>query len=225
MVRTLFHGSAQAVEHPSFGAGKPFNDYGRAFYCTEHREMAAEWAVGFDHDGFVNEYRLLMDGLNVVDLNAETFTTLHWLTVLLQNRTFDVRAPLAREAKSYLLQHFAVDLSSADVIEGYRADDSYFSFAQDFLSGAISYRQLQRAMQLGDLGRQVAVKSEKAFAQIEFVGAESVLRSDWLARRENRDAQARRRYFDAERNARVRGDLFIQTIIDEQMEQNDARLR
>ncbi|MDY3221374.1 MAG: DUF3990 domain-containing protein, partial [Collinsella sp.] len=46
-----------------------------------------------------------------------------------------------------------------DVIRGYRADDSYFSFARQFVSGMISLRQLQRIMCLGDLGIQYALMS------------------------------------------------------------------
>ena len=153
MSRTLFHGSDHIVAAPQFGLGKPYNDYGRGFYCTEHVVMAREWAVTFASDGYANEYRLDDDGLVMVDLNGPEFTTLHWLTVLLRNRTFDVRSPLANEARTYLARTFDVDLTQADIVEGYRADDSYFTFAQDFISGSISYRQLCNAMRLGDLGR------------------------------------------------------------------------
>lgn len=222
---TLFHGSDHIVEAPAFGAGKPYNDYGRGFYCTEHIDMACEWAVGFDHDGFANEYRFDQDGLNIVDLNAPSLTVLHWLSVLLQNRWFDVRAPLANEARAYLVARFDVDLSDADVVTGYRADDSYFTFAQDFINGAISYRQLSNAMRLGDLGKQVMVRSERAFERLKFVKAHAAPRSIWLPRREQRDRAARTRYFDHERNARRKDDLFITTIIDEKMGPDDARLR
>ena len=51
---------------------------------------------------------------------------LHWLTILLENREFDASTPLAAEAKDYLLQNFHLNYKTADVIIGYRADDSYF---------------------------------------------------------------------------------------------------
>ena len=95
----LYHGSDHIVEAPTFGLGKPYNDYGLGFYCTQHPDMAGEWAVGFDHDGFVNEYDFDTNGLEIVDLDAPKFTTLHWLAVLLANRWFDVRAPIANEAR------------------------------------------------------------------------------------------------------------------------------
>ena len=40
----LFHGSPVIVKEPSLEKGKPYNDYGRGFYCTEHVELAKEWA-------------------------------------------------------------------------------------------------------------------------------------------------------------------------------------
>ena len=223
-MRRLFHGSDHRVESPEYGLGKPYNDYGQGFYCTEHAAMAGEWAVGFDHDGFINEYELDADGLTTVDLDAPGFTTLHWLATLLQNRWFDVRSPIANEARDYLIATFSVDMSHADIVEGYRADDSYFTFAQDFINGAISYRQLGNAMKLGDLGRQVMVRSERAFSRLEFVGAEAAPRSIWLPRRERRDREAREHYFNRERNARREGDLFILQIIDEKMGPDDERL-
>ncbi len=221
----LYHGSDHIVEAPTYGFGKPYNDYGLGFYCTQHPDMAGEWAVGFDHDGFVNEYDFDTNGLKIVDLDAPEFTTLHWLAVLLANRWFDVRAPIANEAREYLLANFSVDLSKADVVEGYRADDSYFTFAQDFINGTISYRQLGNAMRLGELGRQVVVKSERAFSRLQFLDAQEAPRSVWLPRRERRDREAREQYFDHERNARKKGDLFITQIIDEEMGPNDDRLR
>ena len=221
----LYHGSDHIVEAPTYGLGKPYNDYGLGFYCTQHPDMAGEWAVGFDHDGFVNEYDFDTNGLKIVDLDAPEFTTLHWLAVLLANRWFDVRAPIANEAREYLLANFSVDLSKSDVVEGYRADDSYFTFAQDFINGTISYRQLGNSMRLGELGRQVVVKSKRAFSRLQFLDAQEAPRSVWLPRRERRDREAREQYFDHERNTRKKGDLFITQIIDEEMGPHDDRLR
>jgi len=224
MKKIIYHGSKDRIEKPIFGKGKTYNDYGLGFYCTEQLEMAKEWAVSWDYDGFANQYVLDLEGLQILHLNDEPYCTLHWLALLLDNREFDVTAPLAIEAKEYLLQHFLLPIENYDVIIGYRADDSYFSFAQDFISGTISYRQLQNAMHLGKLGEQIVLKSEKAFQQIQFVSSEAVLRSEWLAHKQLRDQNARRSYFDVERNKRQRGDLYITSILDEEMKENDIRL-
>ena len=110
--------------------------------------------------------------MKLLNLNAEQFCILHWLTILLQNREFDTPSGLVYEAKAYLLENFKVDYSAYDAIIGYRADDSYFSFAQDFINGTISYRQLNNAMHLGKLGQQFVLKSRKAFSLIKFTGYE-----------------------------------------------------
>ena len=70
MKRILYHGSDKIIMHPAFGAGKPYNDYGLGFYCTESIDMAREWSVGKDRDGYANSYGLDCDGLRILDLNA-----------------------------------------------------------------------------------------------------------------------------------------------------------
>ena len=71
---------------------------------------------------------------------------------------------LAAEAKEYILKKFKIEYEEYDAIVGYRADDSYFSFAQDFINGAISYRQLNRAMHLGKLGQQFVTEKQKGIS-------------------------------------------------------------
>ena len=61
------------------------------------------------------------------------------------------------------------DVTNVDVMVGYRADDSYFSFAEDFVNNTISLRDLSLAMQLGTLGEQVVLLSERSFRQIQFI--------------------------------------------------------
>jgi hypothetical protein len=38
----LYHGSDHIVEYPSFGVGKPDNDYGSGFYTTRIIERASD---------------------------------------------------------------------------------------------------------------------------------------------------------------------------------------
>ena len=133
-MKTLYHGSKDIIEHPRYGAGKPYNDYGLGFYCTESLDLAKEWAVSVDRGGFANCYEFDCADLAILDLNGEDYGLLHWLALLLRFREFDASGPLALEAKQYLLENFAIDLAPYDAIVGYRADDSYFSFAQDFIS-------------------------------------------------------------------------------------------
>ena len=224
MLKKLYHGSENIIQKPQYGFGKKYNDYGLGFYCTEHMDMAKEWGVSLDKNGYANCYELECDGLEILNLNDEKYCILHWLTILLENRTFDIPSALALEAKDYLTKNFSVDYKKYDAIIGYRADDSYFSFAQDFINGAISYRQLNRAMHLGKLGQQFVIKSKKAFERIQYLGYELAESSEWYAKKMLRDRTARREYFDVERNKRERGDIYIAQIIDEEMKTDDLRI-
>ena len=225
MKRKIYHGSSKIIEKPEFGYGKPYNDYGLGFYCTEQIDMAREWGVSKEEGGIANCYEIDCSGLEILNLNDEKYCILHWLSILLENREFEVSSALAEEAKEYILKNFKIEYEEYDAIVGYRADDSYFSFAQDFINGAISYRQLNRAMHLGKLGQQFVLKSKKAFQQIEFTGYESAASKEWSRKKMLRDRSARREYFDVERNKRQKGDLYIIQIMDEEMKSDDLCLR
>ena len=225
MLKTIYHGSNKIIEKPLFGIGKKHNDYGLGFYCTEVLDMAKEWGVSKDNDGFANIYQIETEGLKLLDLNGSEYTILHWLALLLENRIFDINNPLAQDAKEYLQKNFSVPYKDYDIITGYRADDSYFSFAQDFINGAISIRQLGNAMKLGNLGTQFVLKSEKAFNAVQYEGYEMAESAQWYAKKESRDKTARRQYFDVEKNRRQRGDLYIVQILDEGIKADDPRLR
>ena len=225
MKKIIYHGSEKEIRAPQYGVGKKYNDYGLGFYCTENIDLAKEWAVSIDHDGYANKYEIDTNKLSILNLNDGSFCIMHWLAVLIENREFNVPGILAKEAKKYILDNFLPDYKKYDAIIGYRADDSYFSFAQDFLNGAISYRQLNNAMRLGNLGEQFVLKSRKSFEHIHFIGSEAANKDDWYPRKENRDRKARREYFDTERNKRRRGDLYVTNILDEEIKSDDPRLR
>jgi len=221
----LYHGSQYLIKKPYYGGGRAANDYGRGFYCTESESLACEWAVSDRHDGYANCYEFRDDALSVLDLNSSDYTILHWLAVLLRHRTFDVRYGVATLARQYLLENFSVDVEAYDVVRGYRADDSYFSFAQDFISGTISYPQLATAMRLGKLGEQVVIKSKRAFGRLKFLSAKVAVREEWLDLKESRDASARRDYFDMRKTPYRLEDLSIQQIMRERIVPGDPRIR
>lgn len=190
----IFHGSVNVVEKPVFGEGKIYNDYGRGFYCTEHVELAKEWACASGTDGYANHYQLDLTNLTVLNLNTPEYTILNWLTILLENRKFNVTDGLPLQAKNYLLENFKVDYKNYDVIIGYRADDSYFSYAGDFINGTLSLANLSETMRLGELGEQVVLKSKKAFDALTFVDAIGASCDDYFAKYKSRDDEARKKY-------------------------------
>lgn len=221
----IYHGSEFIIDSPELGKGKPYNDYGSGFYCTEEIELAKEWSCGENHDGFANAYDLDVKGLNVLNLNSSEYTVLHWLTILLKNRTFRLTNPIAKDAKKYLTEHFSINTDDYDVIIGNRADDSYFSFAEDFLNNTISVQKLGQAMKLGNLGEQVVLVSPKAFERITFKDAISANRSVYYVLRNKRDKTARAAYLNSNRTAYAADELYILDIIRQGVDENDPRLR
>ena len=126
----LYHGSTDIIQAPVFGKGKSYNDYGKGFYCTEHLELAREWACTENTDGYANKYEIDTAGLSVFNLSSSEYTILHWLALLMKYRKFRVSTPVMKRGADWLKEHFLIDLSPYDAVVGYRADDSYFSFAR-----------------------------------------------------------------------------------------------
>lgn len=224
MKKVLYHGSDKIIEAPVFGFGNPHNDYGLGFYCTENVELAKEWACTDANDGFVNSYELFLDSLSVCNL-SKGYHILNWLAILLENRTFDLSSAIAKAARDYILKTFRPSYEEYDVIIGYRADDSYFSFAKDFLNNTIPLEKLSEAMRLGRLGEQVVLRSEKAFDSLYFTGAETVDKKVYYPKRRMRDSSARSAYQASRNEFNIMEAKFIMDIVREKWDNGDERLR
>lgn len=209
----IYHGSPKVIEQPVFGAGKVHNDYGRGFYCTEHDELAKEWACSSDNDGYANHYKLATKGLTVLNLNTPEYNILNWLAILLENRKFNVAEGLPQRARAYILENFKVDYKKYDIIIGYRANDSYFSYAGDFVNGTLSLSDLSEAMRLGKLGEQVVLKSKKAFEALTFVEAIKAPRQEYFAKYKQRDEEARGKYRQIASKPLAESEIYVIDII------------
>lgn len=193
---TLYHGSEQIIESPTFGLGKQNNDFGLGFYCTESEELAKEWAVSSLCNGFVNRYSLDTEYLKILNLNSPNYTILNWIAVLVAHRLFSIKSPAAQRAKRYLIDNFGVNVNAYDLIIGYRADDSYFDFAASFLNNGISVQQLANAMRLGKLGEQIVIKSKYAFSLLHYDGFSIAEKEKYYVRRKARNDEADQLYSD-----------------------------
>lgn len=141
------------------------------------------------------------------------YSILNWLAILLENRKFVVAEGLPQRAKEYLLENFMVDYKNYDVIVGYRADDSYFSYASDFVNNTLSLNDLGEAMRLGKLGEQVVLKSRKAFEALAFVEAIEVSRDEYYAKYKLRDEEARNKYRQIAARSMVEEEIYVMDII------------
>ena len=168
----IYHGAGQIVIKPRFGAGKPYNDFGPGFYCTESKELAAEWAVSPIDNGYISSYAINTDNLRITDLCSSRYNVLHWLRVLMDFREFDAGSAPLHDAKEYIGRNFFVDYQVADCIAGYRADSCNFAFAQDFLNGRLSYQRLRELLSMQSC-KQFVIKSKRAFEDLTYVSYES----------------------------------------------------
>ncbi len=209
----LYHGSEKIIYMPAFGFGNTTNDYGRGFYCTENVEIAKEWACKNNNDGFVTKYEIDLEELSVLRLNEEPYNILNWLALLTRFRGYWQKKSLAEQAKDFLQENYLPDISGYDVIIGYRADDSYFSFAQDFVMGTISLRKLSEAMYLGKLGEQVVLKSKMAFEAINYLEYESVSAEEYYTQKVARDLSARREYANTKGKPDGVDDIYMLDIM------------
>ena len=219
---TLYHGSDKIVEQPIYGEGKKNNDFGLGFYCTASEELAKEWAVSSLRDGFSNRYTIDTEYLNVLNLNSPDYTILNWIAVLVEHRLFSIKTPIARRAKGDLIDHFGINVNAFDLITGYRADDSYFDYAESFLNNGISVEQLARAMRLGKLGEQIVIKSKYAFSMLKYEGFDVATKDQYYILRKSRNDEANQLYVDMLEEES--DGLYIQDIIRGGIKNDDPRI-
>lgn len=222
----LLHGSDHVIEKPEFHLGKANNDYGCGFYCTQELPMAMEWACKQNTDGFVNKYTLEQNSLKTLNLLDGDYNILHWMALLLKNRTFRLSNEIAIDARDYIIDNFSIDLANYDIVIGYRADDSYFSFAESFVQNGLPLRTLNQALRLGKLGEQTVLISEKAFENLKFEGMELADKTIYYPKFITRDSSARETYRNEIRKSRsYKDDIFVLDILREEMKNDDPRIQ
>ncbi len=218
----IYHGSEKNIIKPIFGEGKKNNDFGLGFYCTKDINLAKEWAVSSLKDGFANKYILNIEYLKILNLNSSEYTILNWIAILVEHRLFSLKTPVAQSAKKYLIDNFGINVNAYDVIIGYRADDSYFDYAESFLNNSITVEQLAKAMKLGKLGEQIVIKSQYAFSCLTYDGFEIAKKEEFYEYRKVRNDNANKMYLNILEDES--DGLYIQDIIRLEIKNNDTRI-
>lgn len=224
-ILALYHGSNVIIEKPRFGYGNLRNDYGLGFYCTKDINLAKEWGVMESKDGYANKYELDLEGLSCLDLSDSKYNVLHWITILLKNRVFTLKNDITKIGRQYLIDNFSIPYEDYDIIIGYRADDSYFSYAEAFLNNAISCQRLAEALKLGNLGEQVVIKSKKAFDRLKFLGYEVASADIYYPLRKERNEKARLSFLNDKQGPYNLNSLYLSEIIRGGIKSNDSRIR
>ena len=133
--------------------GKADNDYGNGFYTTEYEDRAGSWAVlnGDSKRSIVNVYELNTDVLKTLDLNEHG--VLAWIAEVVANRGMNQEA--AGIVGKQLASLYRVNTEDYDLIQGYRADDSYTQVIEAFLMNQINTYEVERLFYKGDLGNKI----------------------------------------------------------------------
>ena len=141
---------------------------------------------------------------------------------MVEHRLFATKTPVARRAKRYLVDHFGINVNAFDLIVGYRADDSYFDYAESFVNNGISVEQLAMAMRLGKLGEQIVLKSKFAFSHLHYEGFENAEKDKYYILRKARNEEANQLYLtmlEEESDG-----LYIQDIMRGGISNDDPRI-
>ena len=171
----LYHGSDQIILKPKYNYGNPSNDYGLGFYMSDDKEIARLWASKNPKDGYLMEYEVAMDKLNILYLDDQSEDSiLKWITILISHRFSRFEIDKYKTTIDALNNKCSFDISKYDMIVGYRADDSYFQYSRDFVADDLSIESLSKAMKLGNLGKQYVLISENSFKHITLKHYEEV---------------------------------------------------
>ncbi len=192
-VITLYHGSQNKVIKPAFGYGEDKHDFGRGFYLTDDIDLAKEWAVcsSSHSNGWLHTYHLDLDGLKVFDFTNKP--VLNWIAELMSHRNASDSRRYQVLAKSFIDKYRLRNISSYDVIRGWRANASYFFIAKEFVRDNVDIDILEDLLMLGDLGIQYCIKTELAFSHLQedFDQLKEVDFVEYNAKYNNRDCTAR----------------------------------
>ena len=163
----LYYGADRKLEKPLYNYGRSDNDYGSGFYLTNEKDKAFLWASKYE-DGYMIKYDVDFRDLKVLRLDTKKEEDiLLWISILVNNRFSKEKYFNYKNTIDWLNEHYNINLDDYDVIIGYRADDSYFLYSEDFVANELSIEALSKAMKLGKLGIQYCLKSEKAFKKIK----------------------------------------------------------
>jgi hypothetical protein len=166
----LYYGTPNPGFTPYYGGGMDYHDYGKGLYCTEDPELAKEWAcqaVG-SGESYVYVYDLDLSGISQI-LDLTKYPPAYWISVLAAHRFGSKESNRRRAIREQFIQTFPVHCERYEVIRGWRANDSYFAYLSAFIGGDITYEAVIEAMRLGDLGQQVVLVGQRAYASCKQV--------------------------------------------------------
>ena len=148
----LYHTSDREIKSPDIHHGRKNADFGWGFYLTPDRDFTYRWAR---KNAVVNAYEFDETGLAIHHFSRST----EWFEYIFHNRRMQ-------------------DRLTADVIVGPIANDTIFDTLGIISSGYLKTDEAWKLLLIGPEYTQVAIKTEKAVAQLKWIGAERIERTD-----------------------------------------------
>ena len=145
--RILYHGSNQIVEFPEIRTAKYNKDFYFGFYCTIFPEQASRWATRYTGTGFVNEY---------------IFTPNDSLKILFFPE-------MSEEWLDFIASCRLGNPHDYDIVEGPMANDTIFSYVQDFVDGKITRAAFWELAKFKKPTHQISFHTAKALSALKFL--------------------------------------------------------
>ena len=144
----LYHTGQIAIPVPDIRRGRVNADFGQGFYLTPDADFTFRWAR---RDAVVNTYALDLSGLRVHRFERDGA----WFDYIYGNRR-------------------GRDGLDADVVIGPIANDTIFDTFGILSSGFLKPEDALRLLMIGPAYTQAAVKTDRAAAQLTWLGARRV---------------------------------------------------
>lgn len=151
MAAHIYHGSSVIVEAPEIRRTGYAKDFSWGFYCTKSKEQAIRWA-GRHSVGCVNQYSYTQqEGLKVLSFPQMSDDWLDFIAACRSGQDHDY-----------------------DIVEGPMADDTVWTYVNDFLAGEISREAFWVLAKFKYPTHQVCFHTPRALKCLEFEGSETV---------------------------------------------------
>ena len=113
----------------------------------------------------------------LIIMKLDEYGVLTWIAEIIANR--GTRGEYSSILADKIIEKYRIDLTDADIVIGYRADDSYMDIVDAFLQNQLDLDEVERLFRKGELGHQYFIKSERAFSLIQYKGSDEIEPKDF----------------------------------------------
>lgn len=152
LLMRLYHTGRTGIRKPDISIGRKNADFGPGFYLTPDRDFAWRWASG---EAVVSVFDLDLSGLRVCRFTR----TEEWFRYIFSNRR-------------------AEDTLDVDMVVGPIANDTIFETLGIITSGFLTPADALQLLMIGPEYTQVALKTEKAAGQLQWLSSSVVTAAD-----------------------------------------------